>query len=335
MAGFGTGGDVLHEKGRQMNRVERAQISRRHGLTGLALTLLFATVTVRVHAQDHSFQSQGVELYYRTVGSGTPLVLLSGGPGFDVDYMLPVADYLPAGYQRILFEQRGTGRSRVANMNAENMTLRVVVEDLEALRVHLKQERLLLVGHSWGGMLAMAYAVAHPDRIDRMILIGSGGATLEFAERFNDNIAARLRPEDVEARRTWEAADKRADPEKAAAGAMKAILPGYFFDRAKALAFAAEVKDGSFHPGVNSLLSGDLGRGYDLRSGLNKVDRPVLIIQGYQDPISDKTADDLHALLSGSTLRFINRCGHFPWIEQPEEFRRAITAFLTASPARQ
>jgi len=319
-----------------MNRVERARILRRPGLTGLALTVLFATVTIRAHAQDHSFQSQGIELYYRTAGSGTPLVLLSGGPGFDVDYMQPVADFLPAGYQPILLEQRGTGRSRVPKMTAENMTLRVVVEDLEALRVHLKQERLLLVGHSWGGMLAMAYAAAHPDRIDRMILIGSGGPTLEFAERFNDNITARLRPEDLEARRNWESADKRAaDPEKAAVGAMKAILPGYFFERAKALAFAGEIKDGSFHPGVNALLSGDLGRGYDLRAGIQKVDQPVLIIQGYQDPISDKTADDIHALLSASTLRFINKSGHFPWIEQPEEFRRAITAFLNPSAARQ
>jgi len=64
------------------------------------------------------------------------------------------------------------------------------------------------------------------------------------------------------------------------------------------------------------------------------VDRPVLIIRGYQDPISDKTADDIHALLSGSTLRYINKSGHFPWIEQPEEFRRAIGAFLSPPPVR-
>jgi proline iminopeptidase len=293
------------------------------------MTLPCATTSVR--AQDHSFQSQGVELHYRSAGSGTPLVLLSGGPGFDVDYMVPVADFIPAGYQRIFLEQRGTGRSRVANMSADNMTLRIVVEDLEALRAHLKQDRLLLVGHSWGAMLAMAYAVAHPDRIDRLILIGSGGPTLEFAERFTDNIAARLRPEDVEARRYWESADKRAmDPDKAALGAMKAIVPGYFFDRAKASALVAELKDGTFHPAVNSLLMGDLGKGYDLRTGLQKVDRPVLIIQGYQDPVSDKTAEDIHALLSKSTLRYINKCGHFPWIEQPEEFRKALAAFLSA-----
>jgi proline iminopeptidase len=281
-------------------------------------------------AQEASFPSQGIELHYRATGSGVPLVLLSGGPGFDVDYMVPVADSLPSGYQRVFFEQRGTGRSRVANMTAENMTLRVVVEDLESLRVHLKQERLLLVGHSWGAMLAMAYAVAHPDRIDRLILIGSGGPTLEFAERFTDNIALRLRPEDVEARRYWESADKRGvDPDKAALSAMRAIVPGYFFDREKALAFAAGLKDGTFHLAVNSLLMGDLGKSYDLRPGLQRIDRPVLIIQGFQDPVGEKTAEEIHSLLSKSTLRYINKSGHFPWIEQPEEFRRALATFLT------
>jgi proline iminopeptidase len=319
-----------------MNHTELAGLLSRPGLAGLASIVCLGAVTATAHAQDYSFQSQGVELHYRTAGSGTPLVLLSGGPGFDVDYMLPVSDALPGRYQRIFLEQRGTGRSRVATMTAENLTLRVVVEDLEALRVHLKQERLVLVGHSWGAMLAMAYAAAHPDRIDRLILIGSGGPTLEFAERFTDNITARLRPEDVEARRSWESPDKRGgDPEKAALGAMKAILPGYFFDRAKALAFAAELKDGSFHPAVNSWLMADLNKSYDLRAGLQKVDRPVLILQGHQDPVSDKTADDIHALLSGSTLHYINKCGHFPWIEQPEEFRRALSEFLTPiSPTR-
>jgi len=307
-----------------------APASRAARACGLALIATIPGAAGPAVAQDQSFQSQGVELHYRTAGSGIPLVLLSGGPGFDVDYMASAADFFPAGYQRIFLEQRGTGRSRVA-MTPESMTLRVAVDDLEALRTHLKQERLLLAGHSWGGMLAMAYAAAHPDRVDRLILIGSGGPTLEFAERFTDNIAARLRPEDIEARRYWDSPDKRAaDPDKAAIAAMRAIVPGYFFDRARALAFAAELKDGTFHPAVNSLLMGDLGKGYDLRARLKRVDRPVLIIQGYQDPIGEKTAGDIHGLLSKSTLRYINKCGHFPWIEQPEEFRQALAAFLNA-----
>jgi proline iminopeptidase len=74
-----------------------------------------------------------------------------------------------------------------------------------------------------------------------------------------------------------------------------------------------------------------MAKSYDLRAGLQQVDRPVLIIQGHQDPISDKTAEDIHSLIKSSTLKYIAKCGHFPWLEQPEEFRRIMVEFFTAS----
>jgi proline iminopeptidase len=299
-----------------------------HTLTSLALALLLLAPTA-ARAQDGSFTSAGLELHYRSSGTGTPAVLLSGGPGFKVDYMTPVGDVLPASYRRIFLEQRGTGRSRAANITPESMTLKTVVEDLEALRVHLKVDRLLLVGHSWGGMLAMAYAVAHPDRVDRLVLISSGGPTLEFNQWFGDNIHARLRPEDLEAQSYWQAAAKNGvAPDKATLEGVKAIVPGYFFDRKKGLAYATTLQDGALHQDSSGMLFADLAKSYDLRAGLKKLDRPVLIVHGHQDPIGDKTAEDIHALIPGSTLAYINKCGHFPWIEQPEEFRRIVGEFL-------
>jgi proline iminopeptidase len=284
-------------------------------------------------AQDGSFDSAGVQLHYTSAGTGTPIVLLSGGPGFDIEYMLPVAEFLPSGYRSIAFEQRGTGRSRPQTFDPATLTIRTVVEDLEALRVQLQQERLSLLGHSWGGMLAMAYAAAHPDRVDRLILVDSGGPTLEFTQWFGDNIEARLRPEDVELREYWMAAAKNGvDAGKAATEMMRAIVPGYFFDRKTALAFASAIKVGQFHPDVNERLFADMNTHYDSREGLKDLKRPVLIIQGHQDPIGDKTAEDIRALIAGSTLVYIKRSGHFPWLEQPDAFRKAIADFLSASP---
>jgi proline iminopeptidase len=279
-------------------------------------------------AQDGSFVSGGVQLYYRSQGTGAPIVLLSGGPGFEVDYMLPLADFFP-GRQKILLEQRGTGRSRPAKLNADDLTLRTAVQDLESLREHLKQERLFVVGHSWGGMLAMAYAAAHPDRVDRIILIDSGGPTLEFTAWFGDNIHSRLRPEDEEAQRYWkEAAKQGISADKIAIESVRAIVPGYFFDRAKALAFASQLTEGAYHSDVNAGLFADLGKNYDVRAGLRAVDRPVLIIAGHQDPIGDKTAEDIRSLLKSSTLVYLDKCGHFPWLEQPDALRRAIAGFM-------
>lgn len=301
----------------------------------LAFFLLAAALPSKslAHAQGESFDSGGVALFYTSAGTGTPIVILSGGPGLDVAYMLPVAEFLPSGYRSIAFEQRGTGRSRAPEFDPAVLTIHTVVEDLEALRLHLREERLFLLGHSWGGMLAMAYAAAHPDRVDRLILVASGGPTLEFTGWFGDNIEARLRPEDREQRDHWVAAGKNGeDSAKVALEALKAIVPAYFFDRKAGLLYASTFEDGMYQPDVNQRLFADMGTRYDLREALRTLKRPVLIIQGHQDPIGDKTAEDIHALLAGSTLTYVNRCGHFPWIEQPEAFREAIAGFLSSAP---
>jgi proline iminopeptidase len=297
----------------------------------LAATVLLSPSFAR--AQDGSFTSAGAELHYTSAGTGTPIVILSGGPGLNIGYMLPVAQFLPSGYRSIAFEQRGTGRSRPQPLDLASLTIPAVVQDLESLRVRLQQDRLTLLGHSWGGMLAMAYAAAHPDHVDRLILVGSGGPTLEFAQRFGDNIEARLRPEDVELRQYWLAAAKNGvDSGKASTEALRAILPGYFFDRYAGLAFARDFTAGHLHPEVNEQLFADMRKHYDSREGLKNLKRPVLIVQGHQDPIGDKTAEDIRALVAGSRLVYIHRSGHFPWIEQPEAFRKAIADFLPTQP---
>jgi proline iminopeptidase len=89
--------------------------------------------------------------------------------------------------------------------------------------------------------------------------------------------------------------------------------------------------DGSLHAGTSALLFADLQKDYDVRAGLGRLDRPTLIIHGHQDPIGDKTAADIHALIKSSTPVYLHKCGHFPWVEQPEAFRRAVDDFLGGS----
>ncbi|MBS1724714.1 MAG: alpha/beta hydrolase [Armatimonadetes bacterium] len=292
----------------------------------LAMIAAFASLG---SADDGKVKRDGFDLYYRTEGSGTPLVILSGGPGLEVGYMKPIGAFLPAGYQKVYLEQRGTGRSQPPTISKETMTLKLVVEDLEALRIALKQDRLNLLGHSWGGMLAMAYAAAHPDRVDRMILLGSGGCTLEFVQWFEDNITARMRPEDVAAQEHWEKEGKSGvDPEKVELESLRAKCPAYFFNRDKGLAFAKSLTDGALHVQVGGLLFQDLAKEYDLRAGLRKFKRPVLIVQGHQDPIGDVTAREIHDTIDGSQLLFLSKCGHFAWLERPDEFRKAVAEFL-------
>jgi len=295
----------------------------------LAVLVFTAALAAIGSTEDGKVKRDGFDLHYRTEGNGTPIVILSGGPGLEVAYMKPLNDFLPVGYQRIYLEQRGTGRSKPPTLSPQTMTLKLVVEDLEALRVALKQERLNLLGHSWGGMLAMAYAAAHPDRVDKVVLVAPGGCTPEFLQWFGDNITARMRPEDLKALAQWEEAAKGgADPEKVALEVLKAMTPAYSFDRAKGLAFSATLVDGSFHAQVNDLLFQDLVKQYDLRAGLRLLKRPTMIIQGHQDPIGDVTAREISDTIAGSKLILLAKCGHFPWLERPDEFRKAVADFL-------
>jgi proline iminopeptidase len=279
---------------------------------------LLACLLLTGFAHAESLQRDGFELHYRTLGKGPVIVLLSGGPGFDVDYMLPVAEKLAGSFTCILLEQRGTGRSRPPAINPSTISLAKVVDDLEALRVHLKLDALTLVGHSWGGMLAMAYAAAHPQNVDRLALVGSGGMDMTFQSYFGHNIESRLWPADLEARKAAKTPIEN----------VRAVLPGYFYDREKALAFAKATPPDSLHGDVGAALMPDVALHYNVRESLKKVDRPALIVQGRQDPVGESTAYEIHLTLRGSFLKFIDQCGHFPWVEQPDKFYPIVSEFL-------
>ncbi len=284
------------------------------------MRVLLACLLAAAAAGAESLPRDGFDLHYRTMGKGPAVILLSGGPGFDVDYMQPVAEKLADAFTCVLLEQRGTGRSRAAKPDPASMTLRNVVEDLEALRVHLKLDALTLIGHSWGGMLAMAYAAAHPDRVGRLLLVGPGGMDPQFQAYFGPNLEMRLWPSDKEARAAA----------KTPVQNIRALTPAYFFDREKALAFAKATPEDSLHADVGAAMWPDLAKSYNVRDSMKKLDRPTLIVQGRQDPIGESTAYEIHLAIKGSSLQFLNRCGHFPWLEQPEAFFKVTREFLSA-----
>ena len=110
----------------------------------------------------------GRMLSYRREGSGPPLVCHPGGPGFSSRYFGDLAG-LGESFTLILFDPRGTGGSdRPADPRA--YTTEDYVADLDELRAHLGLERMLLLGHSHGGVIAAAYAVAHPEHVERLVL---------------------------------------------------------------------------------------------------------------------------------------------------------------------
>jgi proline iminopeptidase len=275
---------------------------------------------------DGKVTRDGFDLFYRTAGTGRPVLVLAGGPGDDCDYMLPVAADAAKSAQAILLEQRGTGRSRPPAINQTTINLANYLDDLEALRIHLSLEQWTLVGHSAGGLLAMYYAAAHPDRVDKLILLDTAPIASEFLRPLQDNILDRLSSEE---RDQLAALEKSESTSPEVVSAMTRLQIGAFFFDRKAGAEAAAAFGNSWHADVARLLGNEMTpRGYDLRPRLKNFERPVLVLNGRQDPMDPLMAYETQIALKNSTLRFIDRSGHFPWAEQPQKFNEVLNEFL-------
>ena len=137
--------------------------------------------------------ADNVRLFYRAVGtSADMIVVLHGGPGLHMNYLLP--DILPLAIDNTLlfYDQRGAGQSEVI-ADAHLLAAQHNVLDLEAVRQHFELERLTVLGHSWGAGLATLYALDHPDHVARMILVDriSPRAT-PYMQQFEATIMSRL-----------------------------------------------------------------------------------------------------------------------------------------------
>ncbi len=269
-------------------------------------------------------------LRYRDYGQGEAVLLLMGGPGISGEGLEPVAQMIAKRGRAILPDQRGSGGSIPDDPKV--ITLDATITDLEALRKELGLERWTVWGCSWGGMLALDYASKFPSSIKGLILVGSGGPSWAFAKAFSDNMKARMSVDDLNAQAYWSKPDIYAkDPARADFELMRAMLPSQFYDRAKAheaIATFKPVKESS-NPDFGEQVSTAFDQGAPARiESLKNLDIPALILHGRQDPMPESIALENQGLLKGSRLVWLDRCGHWAWIEQPAAVEKAMFEFL-------
>ena len=116
--------------------------------------------------------AENAQLYFREVGQGPPVLILHGGPDFDQNYLLPDMDRLSGSFRLIYYDPRGRGKSG-ENVRPEDVSIASEIEDVEAVRAYFQLESTVVLGHSWGGLLAMEYAVRHPGRVSHLILMNT------------------------------------------------------------------------------------------------------------------------------------------------------------------
>jgi proline iminopeptidase len=308
------------------------------GLAALcALNLFSGADDVAAAAQnlvEGKVTGDGLNLFYRIAGpaNGDYALILSGGPGEDIDSMQGIADELGKKYRCIMWEQRGTGRSKLAKYDASTINLNAYMEDIEALRKQLHGDKFILVGNSWGMILGLAYAGTHPDAVRAVVTIGSGPITFEYLGVFSDNQFARLGACEIEAREVWkDPAREAADSDRASFERLRIAAVAYFFDRKKALQMQAELDPKDYNFRVPPAFLTAEGK-YDFRYKLKSITAPVLLLQGRQDIAGEANILEAHSLIKTSTVAFIDRCGHMPWMEQPEQTWKIVHDFLAHLP---
>lgn len=293
----------------------------------LSITLLL--ILLQIDAQEiKSFKtSDGETLYFRTVGKGIKVILLSGGPGFGADGLKVWADSLSGDFECILFHQRGTGLSSNVKVDSSTINLKRAVQDLDDLRKNLGQEKVTLCGHSWGGMLAQAYASTFPNNTEKIVLINPGGPDTSFwPVFFNDNIPMRRYPAERDSLEYW---NKQPDSEISLfKRALFFTLP-YFYDHDIGLQkMPPLMKLSPFNEKMNLLMLDDLFLNYNLNSRLGSYKNHCIIIRSRQDIIPAEVICQIKELLPQAEIIIIERSGHFPHLEQPDEFYRILRKVL-------
>ena len=287
-----------------------------------------------------------VPLYWAAYGpAGAPrLLVLHGGPGASHDYLLPQLLHLAERHDVLFYDQRGGGRSRTDDRTP--ITWRTHVADAAAVvREHgLDRAPLTVVGYSWGGLLAMLYAIeaaggrgevgagarapsALPPPVSSLLLIDPAPVTRAWRNEFEATFAARSGSEAVQRLREALAASglRERDPAAHRQRAFELSVAGYFADPGRSQDLTPFRVVGRVQQEVWESL-GD----YGLRDALAgaRVDR-ALVVHGRQDPIP-LASSEAAARAIGAALVVLDECGHVPYVEQPRALFAAVDEFLAA-----
>ncbi|NVJ46562.1 MAG: alpha/beta fold hydrolase [Cytophagia bacterium] len=269
------------------------------------------------------------EVYYKTMGEGEPLLVIHGGPVLDHSYFLPHLESLAKDYELIFYDQRASGRSSV-EIDSATMNLTGFVEDIEQIRQKLGYDRLNVFGHSWGGLIAMKYAIAHDEKVNHLILSNSMAPS-----------AADWQAENLEAAKNINEEDQRRLDVIVSSGLLRSAEPVPYIKEMMMLSFKSQMFDGKNIEKLNlyipedfqqrsavfGLLGPDLGA-YDLYADLSKVKSPTLILFGQSEAAVEMHAQKMTSSLPNGKLEVIEKSGHFPFIENPIAFDRALKSFL-------
>ena len=295
-----------------------------------------------------------IQLYHFSQGTGRNVLIVHGGPGMPFREPITGLEPLVSEYRFHYYDQRGCGYStrpidRFESQNMyENMTtldqvlgLGAQIADIERIRQLLGEEKLILVGHSWGGFLASLYAAEFPEHIEALILVSPANSLVMPQPDADSDLFASVRarlPENQQAE-------------------YDAFMKDYFdfnklFTRSEADLLAMDEKFGEYYlsvvdaPAVHKIRQGEpggwmtwgmyvsMGQRHDYRDGLRKVTAPVLVIHGADDLQSEAATRLYSDTFPNAQFAIIENAGHFSFQQKPAEFSALVANFLDSMSGR-
>lgn len=293
--------------------------------------------------QEGFVESHGALIYYQAVGHGTPLMIVHGGPGASHDYFLPYLLPLMRTSRLVFIDERGSGKSSKLD-DPKQYTVANMVEDIEAVRQALGLGKISLLGHSFGGVLAQAYAFQYQKNLSHLIL----GSTFASTKEINQALAkmkAEMNPVERDRVNALEAAglfgkgeiwEHGRYPEEYAKLAWgKGYFPYVYQNRpdpnydplGSNTGTAWDVYREMWGSDGEFIIDGNL-KEVEYVDQISKIKVPTLIIVGDRDESDPKMSREMHEKIGGSQLVILPNSGHMTFVDQSEQFLKAVRDFV-------
>ena len=294
-----------------------------------------------------SFWNGEVQLFYEEKGKGPALYLLTGGPGAPPEHpSYALMDSLQTFYTCVLLHQRGVGKSRNVPINEKTINIKSYLQDIELLRKVRGDKKIVLLGISWGGLLAMNYAAVYPSYVANLVLLGSAPPSYKLWNVLFDNQYVRRSAAQLDSMNMLQrifsqknAAEldslKRVDPLAKEVVAFKNFIAihvqAMHYNRSIATESFEELFSGfNFQP-IPYIDKEVLETKWDITAALKTLTVPALILYGRQDDQGESTFYLQKECLKKSEMKVIEKCGHIMWEDQPGEFFKIVLNYLIKS----
>lgn len=291
----------------------------------LLITATFLISFPSFSQTQHEIQLKDGVIHYEVFGEGTPILVINGGPGMNSEGFRSLAALIGEKHQAFIYDQRGTGKSKITAINRSTITIDAMVKDIEILRKHLGVKKWIVFGHSFGGMLASYYATKHSEYISGLILSSSGGINMDL---FNSlSLTSRLNQKNRDSLNYWASKIAQGDTSyKTRLQRGKYLAPAYLYDQSHVPAVAHRLTQGNLQ--INALVFQSMRAiSFDCSKELTQFNKPVLIIQGIHDIIPQKISKYAHKVFPNSTLKIIEKSAHYAWLEQPDKYFSTLFSF--------